>query len=134
MIQQFSCLLANRSVIAVGGPERRAFLQGLICNDMDVVTCEQAIYAALLTPQGKFLHDLFIVERGDEFLIDCEAARADDLLKRLTAYKLRAKVTLREAAEVEVGVQGSGFGVQGSFIDPRLPELGWRAIVGKENP
>jgi tRNA-modifying protein YgfZ len=135
MATDSSFILSHRSVIAVGGVERRAFLQGLISNDMDVVSKEQAIYAALLTPQGKFLHDLFIIHGGEEFLIDCETVRADDLLKRLAAYKLRAKVTFRDLrSECDVwafGGQRLEAGGQIVFTDPRLPELGMRAIAEK---
>jgi folate-binding protein YgfZ len=135
MTTTFSCLLANRGVLRLSGQDRRAFLQGLVSNDVSACVPGHAVYAALLTPQGKFLHDLFIVDTGDEFLIDCEAARAEDLLKRLAAYKLRAKVTLADAQdEYDVWAmrgQGSGFGVQGAFVDARLPELGMRAILRK---
>jgi len=145
-----SCPLAPRSVIRLGGPDRHAFLQGLVSNDVHLVTRDTAIYAALLTPQGKFLHDLFIIESGDAFLIDCEAARAEDLLKRLAAYKLRAKVNLEDAVndfEIRAIWDSSSPRKRGSierdsahinrrediivFNDPRLPELGQRIIVKK---
>jgi folate-binding protein YgfZ len=132
----FSCQLANRGILRLGGADRRAFLQGLISNDIELCTKERAIYAALLTPQGKFLHDLFIIEDSDEFLIDCEAARMDDLLTRLKAYTLRAKITLEDARE-EFAVwaiqnQKPKTGNQIIFSDPRLPALGMRAIVKKD--
>jgi folate-binding protein YgfZ len=131
----FSCLLDNRGIIHLGGADRRAFLQGLISNDTNLCTQDRAVYAALLTPQGKFLHDLFIIENGEEFLIDCEADRAEDLLKRLAAYKLRAKVTMRDGqGEFEVwaiGGQKTEDRGQKIFADPRLPELGFRAILKK---
>jgi len=137
MASFFSCQLANRGVVRLGGEDRRTFLQGLISNDIELATPERAIYAALLTPQGKFLHDLFIIDKDDDFLIDCEATRAGDLLKRLGAYKLRAKVTLADAREeYEVWAardQDSGFGIQGIFVDPRLPKLGMRAIRRKKD-
>jgi len=130
-----SAYLHHRSVIRIGGQDRRIFLQGLISNDIERCREGDALYAALLTPQGKFLHDLFIVECGDHFLIDCEKARADDLLKRLRAYTLRAKVTLENAAEefdVQVEVPGSHRNeVLISYSDPRLPELGTRLIARK---
>ncbi len=88
------CHLTNRSILQVGGDDRRNFLQGLISNDIHLCQPGKPIYAALLTPQGKFLHDMFVIDAGDIFLIDCEAARADDLLQRLSRYKLRAKVML----------------------------------------
>lgn len=135
MSPSFACLLENRGVIGLGGADRRSFLQGLISNDINLCSTERAIYAALLSPQGKFLHDLFIIEDGDVFLIDCEVARADDLIKRLTAYKLRAKITLQdERRDFDVwGVSGPKPESRGQkiFADPRSPELGFRAIVKK---
>src|SRR5262249_39286517 len=107
--------------------------QGLISNDIGLCTEGRAIYAALLTPQGKFLHDLFVVESDDVFLIDCEAARAEDLLTRLKAYKLSAKVAFENAAnafDVWASWNGTVIG-KFHFPDPRLPELGSRWIVKK---
>ena len=105
MSSGFTCQLANRGVLALGGADRRAFLQGLISNDIELCVDGRAIHAALLTPQGKFLHEMFVVEAGDELLIDCEAARAEDLAKRLNAFKLRAKIEVRT----------TGFGVWVEF-------------------
>ncbi len=87
-------LLPGRAVLAIEGEDARGLLQGLISNDVERLAPDHAIYATLLTPQGKFLHDFFIAERGDRLLVDCEADRRDDLERRLTFYRLRAKVTL----------------------------------------
>ena len=90
-------LLSHRSVIAVGGPDRAEFLQGLISNDTAKVGPGQAIWAALLTPQGRFLNDMFVV--GDEsgmFLIETERERAAALAKKLKMYTLRSKVTVED--------------------------------------
>ena len=92
------CLLPERGVIEVGGPEASAFLQGLVTNDVDKAGPAHVIYAALLTPQGKYLFDFFVLRHGDTYLLDCEAARLAELSKRLNFYKLRAKVTIRDAS------------------------------------
>lgn len=119
-------LLSHRGVLRIGGEDRRVFLQGLISNDIGLCTPEKPIYAALLTPQGKFLHDLFIYDAGDALLVDCEAARADDLLQRLSTYKLRAKVTLENLSGQK---QVWAFREDGAGLpDPRLPALGSRGI------
>ena len=76
--------LDDRALIAVGGEPVRPFLQGLISNDVEKVGPDRAIYAALLTPQGKYLHDFFVIAGDDTLLLDCEAARRDDMLRRLT--------------------------------------------------
>ena len=131
-------LLPHRSVIAVGGPDRAEFLQGLISNDTAKVGPGRAIWAALLTPQGRFLNDMFVVEDGDgTFLMETERERAPALAKKLKMYTLRSKVTvedLSDAMEVSV-VYGSNAGkilpVAGAtaFVDPRLPELGVRMLA-----
>lgn len=114
----------TRSLIRVGGEDRESFLQALVTNDLDRLS-EGLVYAALLTPQGKYLADFFLVPEADAILIDVDSALALDLLRRLTLYRLRAKVTV-EAVEMPV-VRGLGDGPDGAFTDPRDPALGWRA-------
>lgn len=95
-----SCPLTQRGVLCVRGDDRHVFLQGLISNDINLCVNGKMIYAALLTPQGKFLHDMFIVDSGESFLIDCEGGNhAEDLLRRLRVHKLRAKVTFENASD-----------------------------------
>ncbi|MGB0629208.1 MAG: YgfZ/GcvT domain-containing protein [Alphaproteobacteria bacterium] len=135
--------LASRGIVSVWGEDARDFLQGLITNDIEKVSKNSAIYAALLTPQGKFLHDFFIVEYKDRLLLDCEAGRIPDLIKRLTMYRLRAKVDIAdETGTFAVGVmlapgQSGPDGNAGaaktrfdgvSYIDPRHAGLGERTI------
>jgi folate-binding protein YgfZ len=135
--RQFN-LLPHRSVIAVGGPDRVEFLQGLISNDTTKVSPGQAIWAALLTPQGRFLNDMFVVDGGnDTLLLETERERAAGLARKLSMYKLRSKATVEDRGEMlEVAV---AFGADAAkalpiagttaFIDPRLPELGLRVIA-----
>jgi hypothetical protein len=89
--------LGERGLLVVAGEDRRAFLQGLISNDIEKAAPERAIHAALLTAQGKYLHDFFIAAVGDTLLLDGEAVRLADLQRRLSLYKLRARVTLAPA-------------------------------------
>ncbi len=67
-------LLEERGVLAVSGDDRRSFLQGLVSNDVDKIGPAQTRYAALLTAQGKYLHDFFMIEADDAILLDAEAA------------------------------------------------------------
>jgi tRNA-modifying protein YgfZ len=140
-----SIRLDDRVVLHLTGDDARNFLQGLITNDIVAATPEHAIYAALLSAQGKYLHDFFIVQAGDGFLIDAEVARLDDLLRRLNLYKLRAKVTigrtdLAVAALIGDGAvdalglareRGAAKPLDGgvAFVDPRLVEAGARIIA-----
>ena len=82
-------ILVERGILAVSGPDRRVFLQGLVSNDVEKLGANRAVYAALLTAQGKYLHDFIIVEVGEEIWLDAEAARLGDLRRRLAIYRLR---------------------------------------------
>jgi folate-binding protein YgfZ len=135
--RQFS-LSPHRSVIAVGGPDRVEFLQGLISNDTTKVAAGRAIWAALLTPQGRFLNDMFVADGGDDMLLlETDRERAAGLAKKLSLYKLRSKVTVEDRKDaLEVAVAWgpdapSVLPVPGAiaFVDPRLPELGVRVIA-----
>ncbi len=132
--------LGQRGLIAVSGTDARSFLQALISTDVEKVSPDRAIYGALLTPQGKFLHDFFIAELDGRLLMDCDADRQDDLLRRLTMYRLRAEIELESVsggftvAALMNGADGEpgaarplGGGV--AFVDPRLAALGERAIL-----
>lgn len=141
--------LPNRAVLSVSGEDAVEFLQGLVTNDVERVSSSQAIWAAFLTPQGKFLHEFMIVEHGGDLLLDCEATRAVDLQTRLKRFRLRAKVdvTLDEKYGV-AAVWGdnavSAFGLSDqagaakkvgggvAFCDPRLTAAGVRCIVEHE--
>src|SRR5579871_6261072 len=102
-------LLTERGVLAVSGPDRRAFLQGLVSNDVGKVSADQARYAALLTAQGRYLHDFMMVEQDETLLLEGERARLADLRRRLSVYRLRAKVALDERADLAVAAAfGSG--------------------------
>ena len=128
-------LLPARGVLEIGGPDRADFLQGLITNDVAKIGENSAIYAALLTAQGRFLHDFFLVSAGDSWLLDGEEARLPDLVRRLTMYRLRSKVTLTPRPDLAVlAVFGGDLpAISGvCFPDPRNPALGWRAIVSRE--
>ena len=139
---------SDRTVLALSGPDTRSFLQGLVTSDIDKLTPETATYAGLLTPQGKILFDFFLVRHGDAIWIDCAAAMAADLTKRLTFYKLRAAVeienmsgTLGVAAawgpEQLLGLEDAGAAktlVGGvAFVDPRFGKAGVRVIAAAES-
>ena len=92
MPSQFS-LLPHRSVISIAGADRVEFLQGLISNDTTKVAPDHAIWAALLTPQGRFLNDMFVADAGsDALFVETERERAPALAKKLKMYTLRSKV------------------------------------------
>ncbi len=95
MENSFFVTLQGRGLIHIEGPDRKDFLQGLITNDIEKAAPDKLLYACLLTPQGKFLHDFFIHDGGDFLLLDCEGGpRAEDLFGRLNKYRLRANVQI----------------------------------------
>jgi len=125
--------LKDRAVSAVGGPEARSFLQGLITSDIEKLEPGKGLYAALLTPQGKILFDFFLVEGDAAILLDCLAETRDALLKRLMLYKLRSKITIEPRDQLAVLAEWDGAVARNaiSYADPRLPELGRRAIIAQ---
>jgi hypothetical protein len=122
--------LKDRAVIALEGGEARDFLQGLVTNDTARLAPGVGLYAALLTPQGKILFDFLVAEGDGAVLLDCAAEVADGLIKRLTMYRLRAKIgiALRPQLAVFAGLSGRPAERAITFTDPRLVALGPRSI------
>ena len=146
MPQARFALLDDRGILAVSGADRRIFLQGLVSNDVEKVGPAQARYTALLTAQGKYLHDFMMIEFGGAVWLEAEAARLSDLKHRLSIYRLRSSAALEERPELAVAaVFGEGahaamglsevpgaarpFASGVAFVDPRLAALGVRCIL-----
>jgi folate-binding protein YgfZ len=132
-LNRMTHLVEDRGIVALSGPDARTFLQGLITNDIDLLTPDKPIYAALLTPQGKILFDFLIVDDGaGTILLDCPAASRDALVKRLSMYRLRSKVEITARDDLAVFASWDGSALPGvSFDDPRLATLGRRSIAPK---
>jgi tRNA-modifying protein YgfZ len=139
--------LVDRAVLAVTGPDARPFLHNLLTQNVETLEDGDLRYGALLTPQGRLLHDLFLLGTAEGVLLDVAASAQDDLLRRLTLYKLRAKVTLEPTPRSVWAAWGSpqpalsplsgGTGGEAARVgpspDPRTPLLGWR-IYATEPP
>ena len=118
-------LLIERALVAVNGADAVSFLDNLATNALDTLLPGDARFAALLTPQGKILFEFFALRTADGFLLEALRAKAAELIKRLTLYKLRAKVTIAEhISAVSVSPTPAGL----SFADPRHGDLGYRCI------
>ncbi len=112
---------SDRTVLKVSGSDARKFLQDLVTNNLDN---EGLIYAALLTPQGKYLFDFFMLEQQGSWLVDVKNDRAAALAQRLTMYRLRADVVIEDSG---LKVQrGLGAAPDRAYADPRHAALGWR--------
>jgi folate-binding protein YgfZ len=140
-------LLEDRGILEIAGADRRTFLQGLISNDVQKLGPHRVLYAAFLTPQGKYLHDFFLIEQAEVVYIEGERARLPDLLRRLSMFRLRAKAALADVSgkfTVAVAFGGDAshrlglpadlggampFGEGIAYTDPRLAKLGARVLL-----
>ena len=122
-----TALLADRGFIRVSGTEARACLQALVTCNMENITPDSAGCGALLSPQGKILFDFFIYAESDGFILDCPNFLAADLLKRLSLYKLRAKLTL-ENLTGQLHIQAVWDAPSEGLEDPRGGALGHRIL------
>ncbi len=132
-------VLERRGVVAVGGPEAEKFLNDLVTADISRAGPGQAVFAGLLTPQGKILFDFIVMSDGDRFLFDLPRAMTADFVKRLGFYKLRAKVTVEDvSADNQVLAVWGPEGVHHidgvAAPDPRLAALGWRIVAPADQP
>ncbi len=114
---------ADRTVLSISGSEREGFLHGLVTRDVGAPGTG-LVWSALLTPQGKYLADFFLLNRGDDILLDVKTDLAAGLVQRLSMYRLRADVKIGEAG-LPVA-RGLGDPPEGAWPDPRHPALGWR--------
>ena len=136
-----SAHLVDRGVVRVSGEDAKTFLDNLITCDLDKVTPQTARLGALLSPQGKILFDFILFEAPGEmeggYYLDVLKVHAAELAKRLAFYKLRAKVIVEDLSGKLAVVAGWDSPIPSEesglvSVDPRLPGLGWRAIVAGE--
>lgn len=135
-------VLPGRGVVELRGEDRVAFLQGLVSNDVAAAApppaepanaMGRAVWAALLTPQGKWLADFFVFAEADRLLLECARDQAGLVVSTLSRFRLRAKVALRDASAAFAVVAGWGDAPAPVAVtaapDPRLAEAGWRALA-----
>ena len=144
--------LQDRGVLAVSGEDKISFLQGLVSNDVNLISDTRSIYAALLTPQGKFFCDFFMSQHKYGFLLECDLNILNDLKKKLQMHKLRSKIDLEDISEKFDVVAGFGDSIHSSvgltgdpgktiqvsngiiMVDPRLGAMGLRMLLMKNSP
>jgi folate-binding protein YgfZ len=127
--------LPHRGAVAVAGEDRISFLQGLVSADMREAAPGRALWSALLTPQGKWLHEFFVFDGGDRLVLECERDRAAELAQRLSRFRLRAKATVEDispAIVVAAGWGGAPLPAGLAAPDPRLAEAGWRGVFAAD--
>jgi tRNA-modifying protein YgfZ len=115
----------DRALIRVSGSEAKSFLNNLLTQNLEAAG--EIAYAALLSPQGKIVADMFVWADGDGLVVDADPSRGADLLRRLSMYKLRARVTLEDVSASKSALI-SDAPLDGALPDPRLAGLGWRKL------
>lgn len=133
MVERRAWIDTGRAVLRIAGAEAQAWLQGLVTNDVRRLAPGLAVYAAMLSPQGKYLFDFMLVQDSDgSILLDVAADRAPVLMQRLSLYRLRRQVTVEPAEGLGVVlVWGGEASPEGAIVvpDPRDPRLGWRVYA-----
>ena len=120
--------MTDRTVLRISGADAAHFLQGLVTND--VARLDQGlVYTAMLTPQGKYRADFFLVPDGEAILLDVDSTLAPGLKQALMMYRLRSKVEIEDTDRNVT--RGLGPAPDGAFADPRHPSLGWRGYDGQ---
>ena len=143
-------ILEDRGLISVTGDDAKEFLQNIITNDIEKVDQNNSIYSALLSPQGKYLHEFFIISTDNGYYLDCSTKSKEDLIKQLSKYKLRSKVEIKDfSTDFVIGVISSEkfkeiksedkkltdtilYRESPTFIDPRKKGLGARMLSSLE--
>ena len=139
-------ILKNRGLVSIIGEEAKDYLQNIITNDIEKVSLNSSIFSALFTPQGKYLHEFFLIKSSNGFFLDCDSSSTKDLIEHLSKYKLRSKVEIKDlSSEYVVGIislekfeemQSSERNSSSTilyrncpvFIDPRSNKLGARVL------
>lgn len=128
--------LKNRAVISISGSEAKSFLQGLITNDINKIDSGEAIYSLMLSAQGRFLYDFFIIKHKDEIILDCASEYVDEIVKKFSFYKLRAQVEIKKSNLIIAAIIGNKpENINQNnicFLDPRNTKMGHR-LIGLES-
>jgi len=143
--------LEDRGFIEVKGTEAKDFLQNIVTNDIEKVTDQLTVFSSILTPQGKYLFDFFVLKLKDSYLLECEKKSTEKIIKLLNYYKLRSKVDFADLTEKYVALvislekfkeinnfdfsigKTTSYGNDPVYIDPRNSNLGAKLISKLEN-
>lgn len=121
-------ILTDRTIIKINGEDRVKFLQGLISNDSNKISSTELLYACMLTPQGKYFADLFLKAEGSSILIDLPLVRLDEIIKKLSIYKLRSDVNFIKSPEYKV-ISFIEESPDIGLVDPRSSKMGTRGFL-----
>ena len=139
-------ILENRGLISISGEDAKEYLQNIITNDINKVSKSRSVFTALLSPQGKYLFDFFVIKKGNGYLLDCDGKSTKDLISNLSKYIIRSKVEIKDLSsnyvigvinfenfkmiQKELGKQETTLEYRESpiFVDPRDSDLGARIV------
>ena len=139
-------ILKNRGLISIIGEDAKEYLQNIITNDINKVSKSRSVFTALLSPQGKYLFDFFVIKKGNGYLLDCDGKSTKDLISNLSKYIIRSKVEIKDLSsnyvigvinfenfkmiQKELGKQETTLEYRESpiFVDPRDSDLGARIV------
>ena len=139
-------ILENRGLISISGEDAKEYLQNIITNDINKVSKSRSVFTALLSPQGKYLFDFFVIKNGNGYLLDCDGNSTKDLISNLSKYIIRSKVEIKDLSsnyvigvinfenfkmiQKELGKQETTLEYRESpiFVDPRDSDLGARIV------
>ena len=139
-------ILENRGLISISGEDAKEYLQNIITNDINKVSKSRSVFTALLSPQGKYLFDFFVIKNGNGYLLDCDGNSTKDLISNLSKYIIRSKVKIKDLSsnyvigvinfenfkmiQKELGKQETTLEYRESpiFVDPRDSDLGARIV------
>jgi hypothetical protein len=128
--------LSHRRVFSISGDKTRSFLQSIVSCDMNLLDKQTCIYGLMLTPQGKYLADLFITEHPECLIIDCPAESCEEIISRLKRYVLRANIAIEPVQATVISVLGEDITQTAmadiTFVDPRSSRMGLRGYVSPE--
>ena len=144
-------ILDDRGFIQINGDEAKDFLQNIVTNDIDKITTNLTLFSSILSPQGKYLHEFFILKIKDGYLLECEKKIVSEIVKIFNFYKLRSKVNLNDVSKKYTSIiislekfkevsktqvlkgSTSVYNNQLIYIDPRNQKLGARIVSKIEN-
>ncbi len=126
-------ILRDRAVVEVAGKDKTSFLQGIITNDINLLESKKCLFSLILTPQGKFLYEvfLFLSEEGDLYM-DCFSEKAEELIAYLSKYKLRADVEFLLNKKLKIYWSKDNHQHLCEYVDPRMTDVGYRGVIEQE--
>jgi len=143
-------VLDDRGFVEITGDEAKDFLQNIVTNDVEKISDNFSLFSSILTPQGKYLYEFFIIKIKNGYLLECEKESVSEIIKIFNFYKMRSKInlidksnhynsviiSLKKFEEISENNNTKGFTINYNgdpiFLEPRNQKLGAK-IISKQN-